>query len=519
MLSHFMSGSDLAGDSYIHVRTVGDGKILVEGQSHAQFGCCVTMSSSSQPDGVYARWDWDGQRLEVENDRHGFFPLYYGTVPDGVIVSNSIPCLILQGVSGALDYAALSVFLRLGFFIGDSTPFRSIRAFPPSAKLAWQDGNLEVSGGYTSAKPESISRKAAVDAYISLFRQSIRRRLPSGEDYVLPLSGGRDSRHILFELMENGAKPKRCVTVSHFPPLCNQDAEVAAQLTSELRIPHEILTQPPSRLKSELRYNMQTNLCTDEGAWILIMADYLRGKTSLLYDGIAGDVLSQSGFLSAQRLDLFEREHFEELAQDLLGNESATLTLLAGSVNQATSRDLAISQTAAELKKHASAPNPVSSFFFWNRTRREIAMGPYGLFRFIQQVHSPYLDSDLVRFLMSLPGRALLDRQLHTTAILRAYPQYAHIPFEVKGATTVDAAEHYGNFVSDFARYILPRLSRDGVILRRSYLLPRLLRALVSHRFASTLHWWFPTLLVLLCQIQALSNLAAKLSTKDTAQR
>ena len=57
----------------------------------------------------------------------------------------------------------------------------------------------------------------------------------------------------------------------------------------------------------------------------------------------------------------------------------------------------------AELAKHADAPNPVASFFFWNRTRREVSLIPYGLLRTIPTVHSPFLDHDLYDLMTSLP--------------------------------------------------------------------------------------------------------------------
>jgi hypothetical protein len=70
----------------------------------------------------------------------------------------------------------MAVFLRLGYFIGEDTPFRSIRTLPPDATLEWKDGRLSVSGRYAFGKPQSLARDAA-DHYSLLFRESIRRRI------------------------------------------------------------------------------------------------------------------------------------------------------------------------------------------------------------------------------------------------------------------------------------------------------------------------------------------------------
>ena len=90
-----------------------------------------------------------------------------------------------------------------------------------------------------------LSRPAAIRGYIDLVRQAIRRRLPTAP-FVLPLSGGRDSRHLLYELIDAGCPPARCVTVRHFPPRGNEDEEIARLLCERVRA-------PPRRARSAAR--------------------------------------------------------------------------------------------------------------------------------------------------------------------------------------------------------------------------------------------------------------------------
>ncbi len=79
-------------------------------------------------DQVFARWHWKGEQLVIENDRWGIQPIFWAASANAVHVSTSLDALLDAGVPAALDDAALAVFLRIGYFVGNDTPFRSIRA-------------------------------------------------------------------------------------------------------------------------------------------------------------------------------------------------------------------------------------------------------------------------------------------------------------------------------------------------------------------------------------------------------
>jgi hypothetical protein len=156
------------------------------------------------------------------------------------------------------------------------------------------------------------------------------------------------------------------------------------------------------------------------------LADHLRKEASIVYDGIGGDVLSAGLFLEPEPLTLFEEGRFEELSDYLFSTPEWPLRrLLTPQHYRSWSRSVATDHLLDELRKHASAPNPVGSFYFWNGTRREIALVPYAMYRGVDQVLSPYLDHELYDFLAALPARTLLDHSFHTDAIRRAYPRYA----------------------------------------------------------------------------------------------
>jgi len=402
------------------------------GSPFAQVGHRL-VNGRSADSGVFAGWRWDGTRLTISNDRYGFSPLFWSRMPDdGVCVSPSLVTLIEQGTSTDLDVEALSVFFKLGFFIGDDTPFAAIKAVPPNARFEWQDGKLECRGNYPQpVRPSTLSRDDAIDRYSELFAQAMARRAPVGR-FALPISGGRDSRHILLELHRTGHRPDICVSIRDFPPDSSRDPEIAAALCAELGFEHVTIGQRLPLMESHLRWNRETDFCYVANGWFLAMADYLGGRFECLYDGIAGDTLSQSSYLTVELRDAFRARNPGAIRNGLAKfgfDHSVLRSLLRGPLRDALDSSLAMERLSKEIERHLGAPNPIASFVFWNRTRRKIALNAYAVLRRVPRVYSPFLDHDLFDFLMSLPADVLADRTFHDDTIARTYPRYAHVPY------------------------------------------------------------------------------------------
>jgi asparagine synthase (glutamine-hydrolysing) len=489
-------------ERFIHIKKNGD-HYNVDGESSCFLGHTIPSTGYQKADGIYAEWIWDGDRLIVRNDRYGFYPLYYFAGKDEIAVSTSLTELIRLGAPTQLDESGLAVFLRLGFFIGEDTPFSAIKLVPPACDFEWRIDHFHVNGQLLVNKPQNLNRDDAIDEFNALFRQAIRRRLPIGRSAV-PLSGGRDSRHILLELNAADYRPDICVTLRHLPPRGDGDAESAAQLAAALNIDLTIIRQPESRLQGELRKNVETGFSTMEHGWIVPMADYLQPKVQCLYDGVGGDVLSAGHFLDKERLDFYEAGDFFGLASYLCSikdstSNTALKTLLTPTPYRKLNQELAVNHLAKEIERHAEAPNPVAAFFFWNRTRRVAGMSPYGLFNSIPNVFSPFLDRDLYDFLASLPASIFLDHQFHTDTIARAYPQFADIPYEKKNHSVVNRA-HYRRFALEVGKYYW---AHSSPLIRKSFLLPRLVRCFAQGHESIT---WLSPLAVYLGQIENLEH-------------
>lgn len=484
-------------EPFVHIRSREVGA-QVTGDPARILGHRIERAGDEIADGIYAEWSWDGTTLRVRNDRYGFYPLYYYASRDQIMVSTSIARLLAAGAPCDLDDAALAAFLRLGFMLGEDTPFSAIRALPPQALLEWRGGALTVRGGWSPGRTREMSRDAAIEGYIELFRTSIARRRPAREPVIVPLSGGRDSRHILYELNHQGLRPAFCLTYSG-------EAEVASAISRALNMPHKTIEEERRRLPYELRKNLETGFCAFEHTWYIPVADQLNRFAGSIYDGIGGDVLSAGLFLTRERHEMIRAGKTSELAADLFTvvPDKVIARTLQPEYARRFCYDAALARFEDECRRHVDAANPIGSFHFWNRTRRLITLIPYRLLAPVAHVYSPYLDHDLFDHLSTLPARHFFDHTFHTETIHRAFPQYAHLPFAEKSSISQPGGSYYRRYARDVLEHLW-RAGRQGW-MRQSYFIPRLLRCLLDPRYTDSAEW--------------LGSLALYYSQLETARR
>ena len=493
-----------------------NGTIETKGINSCLLGHKIATSSIGKEDGIFAEWQWDGRKLIVKNDRYGYFPLYYCSYNDQIIISPSIQRLIEEGAPVDPDYPALSIFLRLGFFIGEDTPFKHIKALPPDADFYWENGKLTVRGQFIQNDIINISEDDAIEQYIHLFRQSIKRRLPSDETFTVPLSAGRDSRHIILELDHLGYKPKTCLTVRPYAFFYDEDINQAKILADALGVNQILLDSGKFKFDDVIRNLELTNYCADEHAWFLPLADYLKEKQiGTIYDGIAGDTLSADWWLPKE-IELVQTkkyaEYFKLMAAILIKPDDYVLKQVLDKefYNKATLA-CSVEHFTEELKKHEQCSNPVRSFYFWNRTRREIALAPYAINADIPKVYSPYLDHDLYDFLMSLPEEIKNKGDFHTKTIQRAYPQYANIPYEApfeqkKEIFLSGAMKHKVQFIKNFSIYYLKNCVVSSNFIKAKYFLPRMFRCLIDRKYCESSWWMDPPTLLYFIELEKLQR-------------
>ena len=487
-------------------------ELRARGEPHMQRGRPIPVGGHGKSTGVFAGWRWDGSQLTAKTDRSGFLPVYYACSDRAIRISTSVVRLLEEGVSPRLDVGALSVFLRYGNLVGEDTPFEDIRVLPPAADLRWRPGRLDLSGTYGRVDPRELSRQEQIDGFISLFRQAITRRAQEGEPFVVPLSGGKDSRLIVLELARQGFSPSLCLTARHPPPRPNQDLWIAERLSARLGVPHTAVDQPPDRVGTELEKNLRTDFCSDEHGWLLALDEWMDSSYASMYDGIGGDVLSDvagDGTCARRVSELLEAGDLDAAARELVRLPDRTIRrMVHPDIYQGMEAEAAHARIVEELGKHVGAPNPVASYYFWNRTRRKIGLAPFRLFRGVRHVHAPFLDSDVVGFLASLSWRSVADGGLREGALAAAFPAFADLPFESALSwdySSTSAKRHYRRFAAGILRYARTA-SSAGTSLVHPWFVDTALRVGRVFGGAAGRYGWLYTRLLYLYQLGSVLN-------------
>lgn len=410
-----------------------DGRAVPAGQARWQ----------SDPDGfeaaragrLWARWHWDGARLVAEVDPFGFFNLYLYEKGNEVALSPNLLELVAQGCDAEPDPRALAVFHRIGIFIHDDTPLKHVRTLPPGGRAVWEAGRLTIEGGVPVPRVQRISREGAVEGMTHHFREAMERILAAWDaPLTLPLSGGRDSRHILLEMLHQRQRPRACVTFHHNGSAMNAEALAARAVAERAGMRHDVLGHARPRVADALRALVMTSLCADEHAQMMPLHDYMLGQGGGAFDGVAGDILTNPDNDADRFYKLAEKDDFIGIARGLVEGHGRVISQAgrgegAGPIYSPGCDEEVLDHVGRAVAAYADAPDPYQVFWMYHRTRREINFVPQAILGPSEIVFCPYLDEAFARFCLSLPYSATKDQQLHNDVIARAYPEFADIPF------------------------------------------------------------------------------------------
>ena len=175
--------------------------------------------------GMFAVGIWDGKRnrLVLARDRLGKKPLYYSLMDETLLFASELKAILsYSGFSRRVDPLSLTKYLFFEFIPCPHTIFCDARKLPPASYLIWDGKRLDVREYWTpfnSLKTEgTFSENEAALRVTELLRQSVKRRLISDVPLGVFLSGGIDSSAITALAQEESPGKIRTFSVGFEDP-------------------------------------------------------------------------------------------------------------------------------------------------------------------------------------------------------------------------------------------------------------------------------------------------------------
>lgn len=145
-----------------------------------------------------AIWDDRRRRAVLARDRLGVKPLYYAVCDDTVVFGSEIKSVLASSlVPTDLDYEAIDVFLRLGFFPFPTTPLAAVRKLRPGCTLVAGAGSVQEHVFWRFPEPQVTEPDLSIadwaERLLAKLDEAVRLRLMSDVPLGSMLSGGLDS--------------------------------------------------------------------------------------------------------------------------------------------------------------------------------------------------------------------------------------------------------------------------------------------------------------------------------------
>ncbi len=229
-------------------RTVSDTEVIVH--SYEEYG----EECFEQFNGMFALGIWDGKRnrLVLARDRVGKKPLYYSLVDETLLFASELKTIVsYPSFSRRADPLSLMKYLFFEFVPCPHTIFRDAQKLPPASYLISDGKGFEVreywSPFHSLGAAETFSEEEVASRVTELLRQSVKRRLVSDVPLGVFLSGGIDSSAVA--ALAQRENPGKIETFSiGFEDASFDESDYASRASKHIGTKHHERTMGPSDL-------------------------------------------------------------------------------------------------------------------------------------------------------------------------------------------------------------------------------------------------------------------------------
>lgn len=391
-------------------------------------------------------WDPREHVLRVATDRLGTTKLYLWQTRGLVVISSELQPLIQHPEAPSqIDEEAVEQFLITSHLLDERTLVKSVSVLPAGSVTTIRGDSVSHRRYWQPhlGVPHTHDLEESADHLAHVLAPSVRSRL-DGRDFLLPLSGGLDSRTLAAFIPREATTS---VTACTFGPAYCYDVRYGRRLARAMKVPFQHLQLPQDFFRRYLEavLDMCDGEVSIEALPIHRLLDCGQPGNAVI-TGYLGDALSGAHLIGGQVLgkstdpfDVVWRRHYqkrgfsETLLKSVLLPEryrdvsGSSRELVYGTLRNADAGTLDEKALLAELGFRQSRYIPYFSRLLGCRF----------------QVETPFLDSPVLDAFLSLPHEHRVDQKAYRRLLVRHGPALAAVP-EIKTHRPVSHADRVG---------------------------------------------------------------------------
>lgn len=376
-----------------------------------------------------ARVTYDSYGASLSTDALGLTEVYYRQVGDALYFASRIAPLLAIGSGGlSTDWSAWADTIALGYPIDDRTPFLHVRRM--TAGTTWCIGSgaapVQHRGDPFWASPNSEPASSPRDI-ASIVAGGIPRFV--GRRPIVLLSGGWDSRLLAGLVCRRSLRRPEGWTTSPDDGW-DEDIALAGPVARSLRMKHHVEVPPEDafhRHATATRRRVQYQ--TWMHAWLSPLARRLQNTGAPLIDGLAGDVLLKSLFVSTETASISDRT---ERMRSVWKALSAGAGLANDAVFTPELRSFVAENSWANFGRATDhipdEPTDATLAVLLTRTMRGVGSSPLWVFGPENDVRLPFVNPTVISAALATPISSKADGAFYRQVLSDVATDVALLP-------------------------------------------------------------------------------------------
>ncbi len=178
------------------------------------------------------------------SDRFGTHPVHYAVNNKRLLFAGEVKAILKDSIQKEIEYHAIAELFSFGHLFGTKTIFKNISLVPPATVVKYGQGVIEKLEYWTYPYSEEVYRKHTLtkkesnelqDKLGQILITATRRQSSHIDKFLLPLSGGLDSRYVAALYHYTGQRNLMTFTMG---PDESEDQRYASQVATHLGFPH-----------------------------------------------------------------------------------------------------------------------------------------------------------------------------------------------------------------------------------------------------------------------------------------